>query len=64
MKIKNKESTLSSLFLLPLLNLEKMLLNTTLKSNSGLYIKANYKFRIENFSEKEESKTLFDKLLS
>lgn len=47
-----------------LLNLEKMLLNTTLKSNSGLYIKANYKFRIENFSEKEESKTLFDKLLS
>jgi len=47
-----------------LLNLEQMLLNTTLKSHSGLYIKANYKFKVESFSTKDESKSVFEKLLN
>lgn len=46
-----------------LLNLEKMLLNTTLKSNSGLLIKANYKFSHEFFQTNDESKNIFEKLL-
>lgn len=46
-----------------ILNLEKMLLNTTLKSNSGLLIKANYRFNQEFFKVSDESKTLFEKLI-
>ncbi len=47
-----------------LLNLEQMLLNTTLKSHSGLYIKASYKFKTEPFKVKDKSKVVFDKLLN
>ena len=44
-------------------NLERMLLNTTLKSNSGLLIKANYRFNQEFFKVNEDSKNIFEKLL-
>ncbi len=47
-----------------LLNLEQMLLNTTLKSHAGLYIKASYKFKTEPFKVKDKSKSVFDKLLN
>jgi len=46
-----------------IINLEKMLLNITLKSNSGLLIKANYKFSYELFESNDESKNIFEKLI-
>lgn len=45
-----------------ILNIQQMLFNTTLKSNSNLYIKANYKFRDVNFKQKDDSKNIFEKL--
>lgn len=46
-----------------ILNLKQLLSNTTLKSNSGLYIKANYEFKMEIFKKNEDSKEIFEKLL-
>lgn len=47
-----------------ILNLEQMLLNTTLKSNSGLFIKANYKFRTDEYKANQDSKLIFEKLVN
>ena len=47
-----------------ILNLEQMLLNTTLKSNSGLYIKANYKFVLNEYKQNQDSKLVFEKLVN
>lgn len=47
-----------------IVNLEQMLLNTTLKSNSGLYIKANYKFVLNEYQQNQNSKLVFDKLIN
>ncbi len=47
-----------------ILNLEHLLSNTTLKSNSGLFIKAKYEFKISSFEKAEESKEVFEKLLT
>ena len=41
-----------------------MLLNTTLKSNSGLYIKANYKFVLDEYKQNQDSKLVFEKLVN
>lgn len=46
-----------------ILNIEQMLLNTTLKSNSGLLIKAKYEFKIIDYKKDQESKTIFEPLL-
>ena len=46
-----------------ILNFEKLLSHTTLKSNSGLYIKAKYEFKIDEFKVNQESKEVFEKLL-
>ena len=46
-----------------IINIEKMLSIITLKSNSGLLIKANYKFHYDFFKSADESKKLFEKLL-
>lgn len=45
-----------------LLNIQQMLFNTTLKSNSGLFIKANYKFKSTIFNSSDDSKDIFEKL--
>lgn len=47
-----------------ILNLEHLLSNTTLKSNSGLFIKAKYEFKISSFKINQESKEIFEKLLT
>lgn len=47
-----------------ILNFEKLLSHTTLKSNSGLYIKAKYEFKINEFKANQESKEVFEKLLA
>lgn len=47
-----------------IINLEQTLLNTTLKSNSGLFIKAKYNFKISGFKINQESKEIFEILLS
>jgi GGDEF domain-containing protein len=47
-----------------ILNLEQLLLNTTLKSNSGLFIKAKYVFKLSPFKKAQESKEVFEKLLT
>ncbi len=47
-----------------IINLEQTLLNTTLKSNSGLFIKAKYNFKISGFKKNQESKEIFEILLS
>lgn len=47
-----------------IINLEQMLLNTTLKSNSGLYIKANYKFVLNEYKQNQDSKLVFEKLVN
>ena len=46
------------------LNIEQQLSNTTLKSNSGLFIKAKYKFKIDDFKIDQDSKEVFERLLS
>ena len=46
------------------LNLEQLLSNTTLKSNSGLFIKAKYEFKVCTFKINQESKEIFERLLS
>jgi GGDEF domain-containing protein len=47
-----------------ILNFEKLLSHTTLKSNSGLYIKATYKFGIAEFKSNQDSREVFEKLLT
>ena len=47
-----------------ILNVEQQLLNTTLKSNSGLFIKAKYEFKIDSFKINQDSKEVFEKLLT
>lgn len=47
-----------------IINLEHLLSNTTLKSNSGLYIRAKYEFKINPFKVEQESKEVFEKLLT
>lgn len=56
---ENKKNIISSI-----LNLEQLLSNTTLKSNSGLFIKAKYKFKVNLFKINQDSKEVFEKLLS
>jgi GGDEF domain-containing protein len=56
---EDKKSIIDSI-----LNLEHLLSNTTLKSNSGLFIKAKYEFKICSFEKAEESKEVFEKLLT
>ena len=46
-----------------ILNIEQLLLNTTLKSNSGLFIKAKYNFKICPFKISQNSQEVFEKLL-
>lgn len=47
-----------------ILNIQQKLLNTTLKSNSGLLIKANYNFSIENYTKGQDSKIVFESLFN
>lgn len=47
-----------------ILNLEQVLLSTTLKSNSGLFIKAKYEFKICSYKTNQESKEIFERLLT
>ncbi|MDD2895746.1 MAG: diguanylate cyclase [Aliarcobacter sp.] len=56
---ENKKEVINSI-----LNLEHILSNTTLKSNSGLFIKAKYKFKISSYKTNQESKEIFERLLS
>ena len=46
-----------------ILNTEQLLSNTTLKSNSGLFIKAKYNFKICPFKISQNSQEVFEKLL-
>ncbi|WP_368031257.1 hypothetical protein [Arcobacter sp. s6] len=45
-------------------NLEQVLLKTTLKSNSGLLIKAKYDFKLNLFKKNQNSKDIFETLLT
>ncbi len=45
-------------------NLEQILLKTTLKSNSGLLIKAKYSFKLSLFKKDQNSKDIFEVLLA
>lgn len=45
-----------------ILNLKQMLLNTTLKSNSGLYIKATYDFKIQEYKQNDLFEDIYQKL--
>lgn len=56
---ENKKEIINSI-----LNLEQLLSNTTLKSNSGLFIKAKYEFRISSYKTNQESKEIFERLLT
>lgn len=47
-----------------IINLEQTLSNTTLKSNSGLFIKAKYGFKISSFKIDQDSKEIFERLLT
>lgn len=47
-----------------ILNLKQLLSNTTLKSHSGLYIKANYQFKLEEYKINQDSKEIFEKFLT
>lgn len=47
-----------------ILNLKKMLANTNLKSNSGLYIKANFEYSIKEYFKKNSSKDVFEGLIN
>lgn len=46
------------------LNMKQVLSNTTLKSNSGLLIKANYNFSLINYKKDQESKDIFESLFN
>lgn len=54
-KSKQKVNTL-------LLNIKQLLTNTTLKSNSGLLIKANFDYSITTVKQKEAAKGIFEEL--
>lgn len=56
---ENKKEVINSI-----LNLEQLLSSTTLKSNSGLFIKAKYKFKISSYKTNQESKEIFERLLT
>jgi hypothetical protein len=56
---ENKKEIINSI-----LNLEQLLSNTTLKSNSGLFIKAKYEFKISSYKTNQESKEIFERLLT
>ena len=56
---ENKKEVITSF-----LNLEHLLSNTTLKSNSGLFIKAKYEFKISSYKTNQESKEIFERLLT
>jgi len=56
---ENEKETINSI-----LNLEQVLLSTTLKSNSGLFIKAKYEFKICSYKTNQESKEIFERLLT
>lgn len=56
---ENKQDILNKI-----LNLEQLLLHTTLKSHSGLLIKAKYHFTLSHFKKGNESKIIFDSLLN
>lgn len=43
-------------------NIKQLLLNTTLKSNSGLVIKGNFDFYVKSFMENQSSKEVFENL--
>jgi len=43
-------------------NIKNLLSNTNLKSNSGLFIKANYEYRIQSYSKGQDSKDVFEAL--
>jgi len=45
-------------------NTKRLLENTTLKSNSGLIIKANYEYNIKEYKKEQDSKELFESLFS
>lgn len=56
---ENKNEIINSI-----LNLEHLLSSTTLKSNSGLFIKAKYKFKFSSYKTNQESKEIFERLLT
>jgi len=45
-------------------NIKQLLSNTTLKSNSGLLIKANYDYYLATFGKEQDSKDLFESLFN
>ena len=45
-------------------NVEQLLSNTTLKSNSGLFIKAKYNFKVCPFKTNQNSQEVFEELLA
>lgn len=47
-----------------LLNIKQLLLNTTLKSNSGLIVKGNFDYYTHNFMTKQSSREIFENLYS
>lgn len=57
--IDNKQNVINSI-----INLEQLLLHTTLKSNSGLFIKAKYEFTHSEFKSNQDSKDIFEILLT
>lgn len=55
---ENKQDVLNKI-----LNIEQLLSNTTLKSHSGLLIKARYAFKVNTFEKNTESEIIFKELL-
>jgi len=53
-----KEKEVSDL----IFNIKQLLANTTLKSKSGLILKADYKYSISKYKESEDSKEIFEQL--
>ena len=45
-------------------NIKQLLSNTTLKSNSGLLIKANYEYYLTSYKKDQDSKDLFESLFN
>lgn len=45
-------------------NIQKILFNTNLKSNSGLMIKGNFKFKIQNYKQNNQSNEIFEILFN
>ena len=56
---KNKNEVINNM-----LNLEQLLSNTTLKSNSGLVLKSKYSFKTIEFQKGKLSNTVFESLLN